>query len=120
MPEHAREWALVVRPERLLVLDKTSSPSQPMINGSAFDGIVFAGTIRESVFQGESAFLIVALEQGSDVRGSSASVSDTSGVEVAVRFSTGTAANIENLSNGQKIELGLYRQDVIVIPQEPS
>ena len=120
VPEHAREWALVVRPERLLVLDKTSSPSQPMINGSAFDGIVFAGTIRESVFQGESAFLIVALAQGADFRGSSASVSDTSGVEVAVRFSTGTAANIENLSNGQKIELGLYRQDVIVIPQEPS
>lgn len=106
--ENNQGWSLVVRPERLLVLDKNSSSSQPLINGSAFDGIVFGGTIRESVFQGESAFLIVALASGAD----------SSGVDVAVRFSTGKAANIESLANGQQIELGLHREDVIVIPQE--
>ena len=131
VPMQHSGWSLVVRPERLLVLDKASSPSQPLINGSAFDGIVFGGTIREFVFQGESAFLIVALAAdasefgasaidtaGTDTSDSNTSVSDIAGIEVAVRFSTGTAANIDSLANGQKIELGLHRQDVIVIPKE--
>jgi putative spermidine/putrescine transport system ATP-binding protein len=101
-------WSLVIRPERLLVLD-TVAP-QPMVNGAAFDGIVFDGTIKESVFQGESAFLIVSI-------GSEQSAGQ-SGIEVAVRFSTGAAANMERLSADQPVTLGLHRQDVIVIPQD--
>lgn len=101
-------WSLVIRPERLLVLD--TAESQPMVNGAAFDGIVFEGIIKESVFQGESAFLIVTI-------GSEQSAGQP-GTDVAVRFSTGTAANMERLSADQPVTLGLHRQDVIVIPQD--
>ncbi len=106
-------WSLVIRPERLLILGNNLSSSAS--NDIAFDGIVLNGTIRESVFQGESAFLIVALAEQS----SEHALDKTLRVfDVAVRFSTGAAANIESLANGQVVTLGLHRQDVIVIPQE--
>lgn len=109
------EWSLVIRPERLLVLDAGPGSSQPMINGAVFDGMVFNGTVRESVYQGESAFLIVAIDGAADDQRS-----EVSSVDVAVRFSTGAAANIDNLGSGRQITLGLHREDVIVIPQEAS
>jgi len=112
--EGTQQWSLVVRPERLLILDNNLSGAN--VNGKAFDGIVLNGTIRESVFQGESAFLIVALV--ADQTALAAADQADRAVDVAVRFSTGAAANIESLANGQEVALGLHRQDVIVIPQD--
>jgi putative spermidine/putrescine transport system ATP-binding protein len=109
----ASEWSLVIRPERLLVLDTQPGSSQPLINGAMFDDIIFNGTVRESVFQGESAFLVVAIDNTTAEQQREAGSFD-----VAVRFSTGAAANIHGLGSGRPITLGLHREDVIVIPRE--
>ena len=77
--------------------------------------MVFNGTVRESVFQGESAFLIVSIEFTVADQGR-----ETDSVDVAVRFSTGAAANIEGLASGRQVTLGLHHEDVIVIPQEAA
>jgi len=77
--------------------------------GASFDGIMFNGIVRESVFQGESAFVIVE----TDVEGEA-------DVEMAVRFGTGIGASAGDLADGQRIAVGLHREDVIVIPQEPA
>ncbi len=89
------DWTLVVRPERLFFTGA----------GAATDDktIVLTGTLRETVFQGESEMALVALDDAT---------------ELAVRFGTGATANSSGSSVGEQVSIGLDRKDVIIIPGE--
>ena len=89
------EWSLVVRPERLYVMDGQS--------GDHDQTIVFQATVVESVFQGETAFVLMAID------------GDT---EVSVRFGTGSEDTKGALKPGDRVSLGLNRDDVIIIPRD--
>ena len=87
-------WSLVVRPERLFVIrDRATDPDRT---------IVFEGQVREFVFQGETAFALVA-------------ISDSH--ELSVRFGTDSASSENMLRPGDRVSLGLHREDVITIPR---
>jgi putative spermidine/putrescine transport system ATP-binding protein len=91
--ESAEGWALVIRPERLYVL-----------NGEGHDAertIALRTRVVESVFQGESAFALLALDDGT---------------ELSVRFGTGSEDRAGLIKAGDEISVGLNREDVIVIP----
>ncbi|OED41866.1 ABC transporter ATP-binding protein [Chromatiales bacterium (ex Bugula neritina AB1)] len=98
-PDNSTEgsWSLVIRPERLLLLDHSSSETTP--------AVTFNGTIKEAVFQGDSAFVLINLENSA---------------EIAVRFSTGAVSKMARLSAGEKISVGLHRDDIIVIAQDAA
>jgi putative spermidine/putrescine transport system ATP-binding protein len=88
------DWALVVRPERLFVIrDEATDPDRT---------IVFEGQVREFVFQGETAFALVAISDRHDL---------------SVRFGTDSASSENMLQPGDRVSLGLHREDVITIPQ---
>ncbi len=89
----AADHLLVVRPERLFVLrGETVDPEKT---------IAFDGTVREFVFQGETAFALVAVDDRH---------------ELSVRFSTDSASSQNELQPGDRVSLGLHREDVITIP----
>lgn len=89
------DWSLVIRPERLFVVDgEDSNPDQT---------VVFESTVRESVFQGETAFALVAIDDET---------------ELSVRFGTGSTTRVDFLKNGDQVSIGLHRDDVIVIPRD--
>ncbi|MGI9408312.1 MAG: ABC transporter ATP-binding protein [Hyphomicrobiaceae bacterium] len=93
--DNADGWSLVIRPERLQVL-----------NGEGVDPdqtVVFRSTVVESVFQGETAFALVALDDHT---------------ELSVRFGTGSQVTTNLLKPGDKVSIGLNREDVIVVPGE--
>ena len=90
-------WSLVIRPERLFFLEPGSANPD--------DATVFSGSVVESVFQGETAFCLVALEDGS---------------EVSVRFGAGAGSHFGSLNPGDEVAVGLHRQDIIVIPGSPA
>ena len=93
-PDEDASWALVIRPERLFV-----------VQGDAKDveqSIIFEGVVRDSVFQGETAFSIVSLADQH---------------ELAVRFGTNASSTHHRMQSGDRIRLGLSRDDVIVIPE---
>ncbi|WP_337659782.1 ABC transporter ATP-binding protein [Anderseniella sp. Alg231-50] len=91
----ANGWSLVVRPEHLSIMaDKKSGTDQT---------IAFKGTVTETVFQGETAFSIVAIDDET---------------ELVVRFATGSKAKSSYPQSGEQVTLGLGRDDVILIPQE--
>ena len=89
------EYALVLRPERLQVVAEGTTDSD--------DAIVFAGVVREFVYQGETAFALMAIND--DYR-------------LAFRFGTDSASLQQLLKPGDPVSLGLNRRDVIVIPQD--
>ncbi len=84
---------MVLRPERIVVIGKTAARGMNE----------FAATVKELVYQGDSALMYAGLADGS---------------EVAVRAGTRTGAAIENVSSGDKIMLGLHRDDTVVIRDE--
>lgn len=88
-------WSLVIRPERLFVVDGDDHDPDRTI--------VFESTVIESVFQGETAFALVALNDGT---------------ELAVRFGTGSTARTDFLRTGDQVSVGLQRDDIIIIPRE--
>ena len=87
-------WSLVIRPERLYVVDGEADTNQV---------VVFDGTVVESVFQGETAFALVAIDEGT---------------ELSVRFGTSSAAGSGSLHPGEQVSIGLLREDVIIIPRD--
>lgn len=89
---HSGDWVLAIRPERLHISEHTVDLG---------DSIKFTGMVKESVFQGETAFVIIALEDAT---------------EITVRFETGTSSQALNFENGRPVMVRLDRQDVIVIP----
>ena len=90
------QWSLVIRPERLFVCNDNTSDN---------DTITFKGTVKESVFQGETAFVLLALENN---------------IEVSVRFGTGSTSQVRRMEPGSVATVGLKREDVIIIPTEQN
>ena len=89
----AKEWSLVIRPERLTVVkDGQYDPEKT---------IVFSGVVREFIFQGETAFAMM-------------SVNDK--YNLSFRFGTDASSWQNALQPGDSVSLGLNRSDVIVIP----
>ncbi len=87
-------WSLVIRPERLSVLDDEATDSDQTI--------VFTGVVREFVYQGETAFSLISVNDQYDI---------------SFRFGTDSASSENILQPGDRVSLGLHRRDVIVIPQ---
>ena len=93
VPAGAGKPMLVLRPERLVVTNKAASKDMNM----------FAATVRDLVYQGDTSLMYATLSDGQ---------------EVAVRAGTRTGAAIENVSEGDTIMLGLHRNDTVVIRDE--
>ena len=91
------EHSLVIRPERLQVVDADSADND--------DRIVFNGVVSESVFQGETAFALMALDDD---------------YSLSFRFGTDSGSQQQLLKPGDPVSLGLSRRDLIVIPREPD
>jgi putative spermidine/putrescine transport system ATP-binding protein len=87
-------WSLVIRPERLYVVDGEADTNQV---------VVFNGTVVESVFQGETAFALVAIDDRT---------------ELSVRFGTSSTAGSGSLHPGEQVSIGLPREDIIIIPRD--
>ena len=85
------DWSLVIRPERLYF----GSPSSTALS--------LNGIVRESVFQGETAFMLVTIEGGH---------------EVSVRFGTGSMSEAAHLQPGDAVTVYLNHSDAIVIPEQ--
>jgi len=88
------ECSLVIRPERLFVTDKGREDCEQTI--------VFSGLVREFVFQGETAFALMSVNDNYDL---------------AFRFATNASSSQDILRPGEPVSLGLHRSDVIIIPQ---
>ncbi len=93
--DDADGWSLVVRPEHLSIMADAKTATDQTI--------VFKGTVIETVFQGETAFSIVAIDDQT---------------ELQVRFGTGSKAKSSYPQAGDTVSVGLGRDDVIVIPGE--
>jgi putative spermidine/putrescine transport system ATP-binding protein len=92
------EWSLVIRPERLFVID----------DGVVIDSnksVAFSGTLRDFVFQGETAFVVMTMNNGQ---------------HVSFRFGTDSSSTENALQAGQTVVVGLKRQDIIVIPRDKN
>jgi len=89
------EHLLVIRPERLFILnDSTVDPEQT---------VVFNGEVREFVFQGETAFVVMAINDQHTL---------------SFRFGTDASSTSDHLQAGQRISVGLNRNNIIVIPKD--
>ncbi len=84
---------MVIRPERLTVVKNGQYDPEKTI--------VFSGVIREFVFQGDTAFALM-------------SVNDK--YSLSFRFGTDASSWQNALQPGDSVLLGLNRSDVIVIP----
>ncbi|MGI9319342.1 MAG: ABC transporter ATP-binding protein [bacterium] len=90
----SEQWSLVIRPERLFVIQDGSVDSK--------EAIVFHGVVKEFVFQGETAFALVSIAGKYDL---------------SVRFGTNSSSSQNAMQPGDTVSLGLQREDVIVIPK---
>ncbi len=89
----SKEWSLVIRPERLTVVkDEQCDPEKT---------IVFSGVVREFVFQGDTAFALVSINDK---------------YNLSFRFGTDASSWQNALQPGDSVSVGLNRSDVIVIP----
>ena len=91
----AKDWSLVIRPERLFMADKEAVDSEKTI--------VFSGVVRDFVFQGETAWALMSVDDKYDL---------------AFRFGTDSSSSQNILQPGDQVSLGLNRSDVIIIPQD--
>jgi len=88
------DCSLVIRPERLFVIEDQAVDTEQTI--------VFSGTVRDFVFQGETAFALTSISDKHDL---------------AFRFGTDASSSEHTMQQGDPISLGLDRKDVIIIPQ---
>lgn len=93
-----RDWSLVIRPERLYLSEMSNAPGG---HNATDTPLVLAGIVKESVFQGETAFVLVNIDGGH---------------EVSVRFGTGSMSQAGHLQPGDAVTVHLNRSDAIVIP----
>ncbi len=93
--DSGEEYSLVIRPERLFVTGNDQTDSE--------ETIVFSGVVREFVFQGETAFSLMSINDQHDL---------------AFRFGTDANSAQTVLRPGEPVALGLNRSDVIIIPRE--
>lgn len=89
------DYSLVVRPERLFLARKGETDSD--------ESIVFSGVVREFVFQGETAFALMSIDNE---------------FELAFRFGTDASSAQNILQPGDTVSLGLHRSDIIIIPRD--
>jgi putative spermidine/putrescine transport system ATP-binding protein len=89
----SEKYSLVIRPERLFITQGDTVDSNKVVT--------FSGVVREFVFQGETAFVLVTISGGFDL---------------SFRFSTDSSSSQNALQTGDAVQLGLNRQDIIVIP----
>ena len=90
------DWSLVIRPERLMVNPDTADRDSMLI---------LTGAVKESVYQGETALLLLVLDDGT---------------EVSVRSSTGSASSRATPDPGTQVQLAILRRDIIVVPTGDS
>jgi len=88
------KWSLVIRPERLFVAEKDAADSDK--------AIIFSGIVSEFVFQGETAFALMTINDQ---------------YKLAFRFGTDSSSSQNVLQTGDRVSLGLNRSDIIIIPQ---
>ena len=90
-------WTLVIRPERLsLHVAKTSEN-----RGKLY----FSGKITELVYQGETAIVMIKLDDGQNL---------------TARMNTRAGNQVDALAVGQILKVGIDKKDVIIIPSEAS
>ncbi len=88
------DWSLVIRPERLFVIQDGAKASEQTI--------VFNGVVRDFVFQGETAFSLMSIGNK---------------YELSVRFGTNSSSSQNVMQPGDQVSLGLNREDAIIIPR---
>jgi putative spermidine/putrescine transport system ATP-binding protein len=86
-------WSLVIRPERLSIVDQATIDAEQTI--------VFSGVVSDFVFQGETAFALMSISEK---------------FKLSFRFSTDSSSSENILQPGERVSLGLNRRDVIIIP----
>ena len=91
------EWLLVIRPERLFTIEDPSADSD--------QNIIFSGVIKEFVYQGETAFALVAISDQHNL---------------SIRFSTDSTGSQNLMKPGDTLRLGMKRSDAIIIPQNSN
>ncbi len=91
-PTGGGDYMLLVRPERLKVVD-----------GPAPDLNIFAGEITELVFQGDTSLAYVRLAEGT---------------VIAVRASTRAGEAVQDAKVGDRLSFGLSRADSVLVPAE--
>ncbi len=87
-----RNWSLVIRPERLYV-----APEGAMDGRAA---VSFKGIVKEQVFQGDTAFVLVAVNNH----------------EIGLRYSTGSLSLA--MEPGSNVTVKLKQEDVIIVPRD--
>ncbi|MFK8081147.1 MAG: ABC transporter ATP-binding protein [Granulosicoccus sp.] len=92
---HAQDPQLVIRPERLYLVDE-NEPNRE-------NTIIFNGIVKEFVFQGDTAFVVMLTNEN-----------DT----LSFRFATNASDTSSYLQVGQELTVGLERKNVIVIPKD--
>lgn len=90
-------WSLVIRPERLQVANNHSIDINKFVE--------FKGTVKEFVYQGETAFVLMSTSSQQDI---------------GFRIGTDASSNHAVMQPGDAVSLKLHRNDVIVIPQESN
>ena len=86
---------LVIRPERLFLFSDNNADREKTV--------VFDGVVKEFVFQGETAFVVI-------------SISDQH--TLSFRFGTDASSTTSHLQAGQAISVGLERRNIIIIPKD--
>ena len=91
------EWLLVIRPERLFTIEDSSVDSD--------QNIIFSGVIKEFVYQGETAFALVAISDQHNL---------------SIRFSTDSTGSQNLMKPGEALRIGLKRSDAIIISKNTN
>ena len=99
VPNHRshKNWSLVIRPERLSIQNSNSRKVKSKL--------YFDGSIVELVYQGETAFILVTLDDGN---------------EISVRHGTDAVSSTSLLKSGARVSAYLRLRDAIVIPAGTS
>jgi len=90
-----KKWSLVIRPERL-------SLTEPKVRKTV-GRIYFQGKISELVYQGETAIIMIRLNDGR---------------ELTARVNTRAGDDVDSLSVGQSLTVAIDKKDMIIIPGE--
>ena len=90
-------WTLVIRPERLSLQAPKTSKNK--------DKIYFSGKITELVYQGETAIVMMVMEDGHNL---------------TARMNTRAGNDLDIKMVGQNLLVGIDKKDVIIIPGKAS
>ena len=91
------DWLLVIRPERLFTIEDSSVDLD--------QNIIFSGVIKEFVYQGETAFALVAISDQHNL---------------SIRFSTDSTGSQNLMKPGETLRIGLKRSDAIIISKNTN